>query len=214
MTNRKIQWSEHSYSFNKAKRGMFSKTNLDTSQYEELETTQEEMAIIDGYCIETPLGVFFVDDELNPYKNFEFWIGHTNFDISPAVKDIIIETPGVEVFQVITRYRFLIGIGKLFAFQDVRASLQQQLCGTSIDVNALAARINSLQQTMTERKCPEWTIYLFPNGELEFSYLEPDESNLEEYNIKKAQLIEASTISKGKLYLNERENSEPSTPEA
>lgn len=177
------------------------------SSFEELEEEDVMGNIpISGTLIETPLGIFIKDDALNPYKRFEFWIGNTNFDITKGVASIIMATPGVEIFQVLTRYQFLLGVGQLFTFQDVRSSLQQQLCGTTFDLNALTTRINSIEATMQELEYPEWAIYIFPNGEIDFTYLEKDESNLQEYNNKKAQLIEASTLSKGKLYLHERQD--------
>lgn len=211
MTQNKLRWSPHSYSFDSSKQ-IFTKNNITASPYEDLE--QEEysphgmMIPFAGTVIETPLGIFNVDDELNPYKNFEFWLCHSNFDITKSVAETIIDTPGVEVFRPITRYRFLLGVGDLFPFQDVRASLQEKLCGTSVDINALVARVNELEILFSQQGSPEWVIYIYPTGKLEFAYLEPDESNAVDYNEKKGLLIQAESLSNGKLYLHERPDRE------
>ena len=153
--------------------------------------------------METPLGYFILDDALNPYKQFEFWVGHTNFDITRSVADTIMACPGVEVFELLSRYRFIIGIGQLFAFQDVRANLQQQLCGTSVDLKNITARVDTLKKEFVEGEYADWALYVFPNGEIDFCYLEKDHKNIEEFEHKKKLLQESQIMSKGQLFLHE-----------
>lgn len=204
MSTRKIQWSPHSYTFNK-QRNIFSKSE-EPSPYDELEVEEDLNQLgVSGYIIDSPMGRFIEDDELNPYRHFEFWLGHTNFDISKEVSDTIMTVPGVEVFYVMTRYRFILGVGALFPFKDVRADIQEKLCGTSVDIKSLLGRVKSLQDMFTEQAYKDSAIYVLPNGKIDFCYLEKDESNLDEYNAKKELLIQASNLSKGKLYLNEQD---------
>src|SRR5690606_6555751 len=47
-------------------------------------------------------------------RNFKLWIGHTNFNITRRISNIIEQTKGVEVLNIITRYRFRIGVGTTF----------------------------------------------------------------------------------------------------
>ena len=59
----------------------------------------------------TPLGAIPINSAEDV---FNFWLGSTNFNISSDIVNIIKKTDGVEVFQLFTRYRFRIGVGKLF----------------------------------------------------------------------------------------------------
>jgi len=65
------------------------------------------------------LGAIPVTDYSQPGKLFNFWIGHTDFTISNAVMKIIEDTDGVEVLDIISRYRFRVGIGALFQDREV-----------------------------------------------------------------------------------------------
>lgn len=59
--------------------------------------------------------------------NFECWMGHTNFNITPEVRDKLNTTLGVEVLKICSRYRFFVGIGKMFDFAEVRQAIEQTL---------------------------------------------------------------------------------------
>lgn len=60
-------------------------------------------------------------------SNFECWVGHTNFNITPSIKKKLNDTEGVELIKVMTRYRFLLGIGKGFQFPEVRKNIREIL---------------------------------------------------------------------------------------
>lgn len=64
--------------------------------------------------IATPMGIIPMNDNTASGKIFNFWMGHTNFDISKKVSQIIEKTEGVETLDIFTRYRFRISIGKAF----------------------------------------------------------------------------------------------------
>ena len=66
-------------------------------------------------------------EDISMLSSFDCWIGHTNFDITPSVKNILDSTTGVEVLKVLSRYRFFIGIGKLFDFKEVRKNIEEEL---------------------------------------------------------------------------------------
>ena len=66
--------------------------------------------------IATPMGVIPVNDNTASGKLFNFWMGHTNFDITKKVAETIEKTDGVESLDIYTRYRFRISVGK--AFED------------------------------------------------------------------------------------------------
>lgn len=62
----------------------------------------------------TPMGIIPYTENTACSKLFNFWTGHTNFNISNKICDIIENAEGIETFDIFTRYRFRIGIGKAF----------------------------------------------------------------------------------------------------
>lgn len=74
----------------------------------------------------TPFGAIS-PDQISIGKYFKFWIGHTNFDITSKISDIIEKTEGVEVLNIYTRYRFRIGVGQCFKDRNVMSSIQDKI---------------------------------------------------------------------------------------
>ena len=70
--------------------------------------------------VQTPLGIFHYEDKLKPSEKFDCWIGYTNFDITQNISDLIECVDGVEALEVMSRYTFFLGVGKMFNFRDVR----------------------------------------------------------------------------------------------
>ena len=60
-------------------------------------------------------------------SNFDCWVGHTNFDITPDTFNMLNQVEGVELLKIVSRYRFFIGIGKMFKFKNVREDLESQI---------------------------------------------------------------------------------------
>ena len=77
--------------------------------------------------ISTPLGIFQLYDKMSPMKQFECWMGYTNFNITEQVQKNIENVEGVELLSVISRYRFFVGVGKLFKFKTVRIDVENLL---------------------------------------------------------------------------------------
>jgi len=75
----------------------------------------------------TNFGVMPVGEGNSVSKSFNFWTGHTNFDISNSVSNNIQCVDGVEALDVYTRYRFRIAIGKMFKDRDVMFQIQKKL---------------------------------------------------------------------------------------
>lgn len=66
-------------------------------------------------------------DNISLANNFECWMGYTNFNITEEVRDRLKKTEGVEILKICSRYRFFVGIGKMFNFTDVRAKIESNL---------------------------------------------------------------------------------------
>lgn len=74
-------------------------------------------------AILTPFGLIPYDETNSLNTLFNFWVGHTNFDITAPIAKIIEQTPGVETLDIFSRYRFRIGIGKLFTSGNVLSDI-------------------------------------------------------------------------------------------
>ena len=66
-------------------------------------------------------------ENINLVTNFDCWMGHTNFNITESVKETLNKTEGVEALKICSRYRFFVGIGKMFDFKEVRRNIENKL---------------------------------------------------------------------------------------
>jgi len=77
--------------------------------------------------IASPLGLIPYNEYTASSKIFKFWIGHSNFNITNTIKEIIENTEGVEILDIFTRYRFRIAIGKCFDDAEVMNSINNNV---------------------------------------------------------------------------------------
>jgi len=85
--------------------------------------------------ISTPFGVYEASDPLSPTNLFECWVAHSNFPICNKEYNILNdEIEGIGAFKVISKYRFFIGIEKLFNFRKIRKDIEKKLCNTDGDM--------------------------------------------------------------------------------
>ncbi len=75
----------------------------------------------------TPMGIIPLNDNTASNKIFNFWLGHTNFDITHHIARIIELTDGVETLDVFTRYRFRIAVGKAFDDSNVMREINSRV---------------------------------------------------------------------------------------
>jgi hypothetical protein len=101
--------------------------NINLLEYEEEEDHEsldlESLMDSDQDVIIVPVPENF-SEQLNLLTSYECWIGHTNFDITESKKEALEKTEGVEVLKICSRYRFFIGIGKMFKFSEVRKRIE------------------------------------------------------------------------------------------
>lgn len=67
----------------------------------------------------TPMGMIPYNEYTDCSKIFNFWVGHTNFNLSNRVSLIISEIEGVETLDIFTRYRFRVSFGKAFSDREI-----------------------------------------------------------------------------------------------
>lgn len=75
----------------------------------------------------TPMGIIPITENTASSKIFNFWTGHTNFNITSKIASIIAETEGVESLDVFTRYRFRISVGKAFEDSSVMRNINNHI---------------------------------------------------------------------------------------
>lgn len=118
-------------------------TNLYKSFYNTVYEAQEELADLADEFTEEELEQILksqqkeeqvmlpIDDKMveniNLVTNFDCWMGHTNFNITESVKETLNKTEGVEALKICSRYRFFVGIGKMFDFKEVRRNIENKL---------------------------------------------------------------------------------------
>jgi len=79
--------------------------------------------------ISTPFGQYESGDPMSPANMFDCWTCHTNFPICQTEYKILNEQiSGIGAFKVISKYRFFIGVEKLFDFSDVRREIENKIC--------------------------------------------------------------------------------------
>jgi len=75
----------------------------------------------------TSLGIIPMTEDSNPSKVFNFWLGNTSFKITHKIIAIIDDIEGVETLSVFTRYRFRVGIAKLFKDREVMSCINHRV---------------------------------------------------------------------------------------
>jgi hypothetical protein len=135
--------------------------------------------------VSTPVGIFQLHDKANPIKQLDCWTGHTNFDITKSVQQKIEHTKGVELLMVLSRYRFFVGVGKLFDFKSVRRKLESAVCqnltkqkNQDDDMNKeVQDAVDLIRDIISADKY--WAIYVSPDGEID--YVSTNDENDENY---------------------------------
>jgi len=95
---------------------------------EELEMMQELMDAEEPSSPQTALPIDQKTlDNISMASNFDCWMGHTNFNITQDTLDNLNKMEGVEILKICSRYRFFIGIGRMFDFTEVRQSIEDSL---------------------------------------------------------------------------------------
>lgn len=95
----------------------------DSDNYEDI--MQDKKKFVPPFL---PLNNQIIDD-ISMLTSFDCWIGHTNFDLTPSIKTMLDSIPGIELLKIYSRYRFFIGIGKMFEFTEVRKIIEDSLIG-------------------------------------------------------------------------------------
>ena len=74
-----------------------------------------------------PHGIIPINFHNIPSKQYNFWVYHTNFNVSEKVLLLMNKIEGVEVLKLWTRYRGWIGIGRLFNEEEVFENIRKKI---------------------------------------------------------------------------------------
>ena len=102
--------------------------------YEEIENIKKNSKTI--RVIASPMGLIPYNEYTSSAKIFNFWVGHTNFNLSSEIVSEFEKCEGVEILDIFTRYRFRIAVGKCFVDNEVMkniADIADSFINTKID---------------------------------------------------------------------------------
>jgi len=107
--------------------------NLEDATEEELEQLEEFLELQSNATVhpqQQEQGMMMNIDEnlageINLATNFDCWIAHTNFNLTENIKNELDGVEGVELLKVFSRYRFLVGVGRMFDFKEVRREIEK-----------------------------------------------------------------------------------------
>lgn len=126
MTNRKIGWQKYEDILEK----QLDSPLFDAIMGRSLDVSEESYEDFDGEQLQETMAVP-VDETLMESialtVNFDCWMAHTNFNLTPTIREILNTVDGIEVLKICSRYRFFIGIGQMFDFKDVRRQIEDEL---------------------------------------------------------------------------------------
>lgn len=91
------------------------------------ESDDEQLPNMPLRFMPTSMGAIPMTEYTQPSKVFNFWVGHTNFSITEEIYDLVEKVDGVEILDIFTRYRFRIGIGKLFSDGQVLRNINKDV---------------------------------------------------------------------------------------
>ena len=181
----------------------------DEEDESEMELAQEALEFMGKIpkLVTTPAGIAQLHDKMSVLNQFDCWMGHSNFDITRGVQKILEKTDGVELLIVTSRYRFFLGIGRLFDFRSVRGSVEEQLCDCKIKQDLEEFKVDQYTQEtvelIKETICSDkyWTIFVRSTGEVKYASTNEDDD--EKYLRKLLRYEEDKEVSGGLIFKNE-----------
>lgn len=136
--------------------------------------------------------------------NFNLWMMHTNFTITPVVMLALKRIPGVEMLDVVSRYRARVGFGKCFPSSQVKWAIQEEFnahpprkdeenpAGLVLD-DVTRLKVDTLKAGAGSH--PYWAIYVLPNGEVAHIYTDQGATHVELLSLyRQAQTLAGGVI--------------------
>lgn len=164
----KIQWEPFNFEYNKLDKTWDSVDEEegyeDESGDEDLEALFEGLQPKKGTLISTPMGMFNVLDPFAPHTRFDMWIAHTDFNITKSFLSYLSKVEGIELVAPISRYSFLIGIGRLFNFRDIRFKIEFESGVHDETMPEVKAAVENLKNQNLN-----YFVHVYPDGTFDYS---------------------------------------------
>lgn len=113
-------------------------TDYDNEILQDMPEVDEEKSITRSRpvkVIASPMGLIPYSEHTASGKIFNFWTGHTNFNLTNKIIDTIEQIHGVETLDIFTRYRFRIAVGKCFDDSQVMNSINKIIYALLENIN-------------------------------------------------------------------------------
>ena len=145
---------------------------LDDEEYRYNKFSHENAKGDTGPTIVGPMGIVCLHESNIPSKLYNFWMGHSNFDITNRIARTISQTPGVESIDVFSRYRFRIAIGKAFKHREVKLAIDARVCPATKFPKAAMKQVPSASSAermkgILAKQYASWAIGEMPGGTFE-----------------------------------------------
>ena len=195
MSNKKIAWEKWDEDILEQE---IAEDFHESYQEDDEEAAEDALLFLDKipHLVATPMGMFQLHDKMSVLNQFECWVGHTNFDITHSIKDRIESVEGVELLHITSRYRFFLGVGRLFNFSDVRQSIEKEICEKVFLDESARETVNLIKNEISQDKF--WSIFVDIAGEI--FYTSTNDPNDEEY-LQTIETYELRKVSNGGMLL-------------
>ena len=177
MSDRKIAWEK--WDVDVIEQEIVENFYEENYDEEDSEVAEDALLFLEKipHLVTTPMGMYQLHDKMNVMNQFECWMGYPNFDVTHSIRDKIEKVEGVELLNVTARYRFFVGIGKLFNFPDVRLAIENALYNNvSLDTETNET-VNIIKDSISEDRY--WAIFVSKAGEI--LYTSTNDENDEHY---------------------------------
>ena len=169
---KKIAWE----SWNSKVEESLSDNALSEASVSLLEDSDDEYPLLahdllfQNKIVHTPMGPYPQDSLLKPSDRWDCWIGHTNFDVTVNIAEIIEKIEGVEALKIMGRYSFFIGVARLFNIKHVRKDIENAICNYTeeeiLSDNDLRQTVDLVKKQL--QSVDYWSILVSPDGEVEY----------------------------------------------
>lgn len=105
-------------------------TDHEEEAYEGYDEALEEELMNSFHSIKTiftPFGIMPLTEQSLASRHFKFWVGHTNFKLTKSFYQIVSGVRGVETIDILTPYRFRIGVGQMFRDRNVMSTVRTKM---------------------------------------------------------------------------------------
>jgi hypothetical protein len=130
----------------------------------------QKNGVWNGPVIVGPQGSIPLTESNLPGVLFNFWCGDSNFTITKPIRDAIARVDGVETLDVMTRYRFRLGIGRAFDEKKVKRSID--LLFEPKELVQKVRKLNndslSVMTRMLAKKHIAWAIVVMRDGKVHY----------------------------------------------